>query len=452
MDFDHLSEQQSDRIFQVWLQNLIRNSPEELAGKLAAKHRQGTPVSASRPFNGAFNVCYRVTYEDGYRVIVRFAALGRTTFRKEKVENEVSTMNYLAQHSTIPIPRVLGYGTCVVGPYIVMTYISRENPLSGYLRDPKQEMTSLNPQIPMSLLKKAYSGMAEIMLELSKPTFPYIGALEQEDAGTWVIQKRPLTFNMNRLTQFSNIPPGVFAKQHFTNAADYFEELAKQHLYHLEFQQNDAVTDAADCRRKYVARCLFIKIAREVSQKYCTGPFRLFCDDFHPKNILVHPTEPVVTGVIDWEFTYVAPVEFSYAAPWWLLLERPEEWDLDSFLAQFIPKFQIFLEVLRDTENKKIQNGSLTASQRLSEDMEASVENGLFWICVAMRHSSMFDEIFWSFIDPRYHGSFTSIEDRLCLLSEEDRGNMDSFVQKKMRQANERKLTNNFSLDELLDL
>ncbi|BDD54665.1 hypothetical protein MPDQ_004308 [Monascus purpureus] len=141
-------------------------------------------------------------------------------------------MDYLAQHTTIPVPRVLGHGKCAIGPYIVMTFVEG-NPLSEYLRDPKQEMTCLNPQIPMSLLKKAYSGMAEIMLELSKLTFPYIGALERDDAGTWGIQKRPLTFNMNRLTQFSNIPPGVFAKKRFTNAADYFEELAKQHLYHL---------------------------------------------------------------------------------------------------------------------------------------------------------------------------------------------------------------------------
>ncbi|KAJ9197460.1 hypothetical protein DTO021D3_7943 [Paecilomyces variotii] len=451
MDVDPLAEQQSDRFFRIWLQNLIGNSPTQLVGKLAAKHRQGTPVSASQPFNGAFNVCYRVTYEDGYRVIVRFAALGRVTFRNEKVEDEVSIMNYLAQHTTIPVPRVLGHGKCAVGPYIVMTLVEG-NPLSDYLRDPKQEMISLNPQIPLSLLERAYSGIAEIMLELSKPAFPFIGAIGQDDSDTWVVQKRPLTFNMNRLTQFSNIPPGVFAKQRFANAADYFEELAKQHFYHLEFQQNDAVTDEADCRKKYVARRLFIKISREVSKKHCKGPFRLFCDDFRPENIFIHSAQAIVTRVIDWEFTYAAPVEFSYTAPWWLLLERPEEWDLDSFLARYLPKFRVFLEALRETENKKIHNGSLTESQRLSEGMEASMENGLFWICLAMRHSSMFDEIYWSFIDPMYHGSFTSIEDRLCLLSEDERMNLDDFVQKKLRQASERTLINNFSIDELVDL
>lgn len=34
MDFDSLAKEQSDRVFQVWIQNLLRNSPEALAGKL----------------------------------------------------------------------------------------------------------------------------------------------------------------------------------------------------------------------------------------------------------------------------------------------------------------------------------------------------------------------------------------------------------------------------------
>jgi hypothetical protein len=33
-----------------------------------------------------------------------------------------------------------------------------------------------------------------------------------------------------------------------------------------------------------------------------------------------------IAGVVDWEFTYAAPVEFSYAPAWWLLIEKPEYW------------------------------------------------------------------------------------------------------------------------------
>lgn len=453
MDFDNLAKQQSDRFFQVWIQNLLRNSPEDLAGKLASRHFPGTPVTASLLPNGAFNVCYRVTFDNGHRVLVRFSALGRVIARNEKVEDEVAIMEYIAQHTAIPVPKVLGHGKCAVGPYIVMSFIEGIQ-LSRLLRDSSQETVTLSASIPISVVRKAYFGMAEVLLELSKPEFPFIGAIRQGELDAWTVSKRPLTFNMNRLAQFSNIPHDVFKQQPFRNAADYFEELAQQHFYHLELQRNDAVTNEADCRKKYIARCLFRRLSREISREHCSGPFRLYCDDLRPDNVLVDASRHVITGVVDWEFAYAAPAEFTYAAPWWLLLERPEDWepDLDQFLARFMPRFRTFLEVLRECEARKIADGSLSQSQRLSIAMENSLATGLFWICLASRHSSMFDEIYWKFIDPRFFGSFTAIEDRLCLLSAEERVNIDSFVAKKMHQADEGKLVSHYSIDELVDL
>ncbi|PYI22040.1 phosphotransferase enzyme family protein [Aspergillus violaceofuscus CBS 115571] len=425
MDFDHLAEERSNLIFQVWLQNLLRNSPEELAGKVASRHRAGTPVKAAPLANGAFNVCYRVTYDDGHRVVVRFTALGRIVARGEKVEDEVAIMQYVAQHTRVPVPKVLGSGKCVVGPYIVMDYIEGK-PLSGYLREPTQGLVTLRSNINMSVLRTAYMAMAEILLELSKPAFPFIGAVRLDESGDWTVQKRPLTFNMNRLAQFSNIA--------HTCPSLYF--------HHLELQHNDAVMDEADCRKKYIARCLFRRLLRDISKEHCKGPFRLYCDDLRPDNVLVNASRLAVTGVIDWEFTYSAPVEFTYAAPWWLLLEKPEDWetDLDQFVVRFMPRFNTFLGVLKECEARKIQDGSLSASQRLSIAMEKSLETGLFWICLALRHSSMF------------HGPFASIEDRVTLLSAEERANIDTVVENKMQQANEGTLVAHYSIDELVDL
>lgn len=453
MDFDDLAKRQSDRVFQAWIQNLLRNSPENLAARLASQYCPGTPLTASRLSNGAFNVCYRITFESGRRVLVRFTALGRVIARNEKVEDEVAIMEYVAQHTSIPVPKVLGHGKSVVGPYIVMSFIEGDQ-LSDYLRDSSQETVTLSPSIPIPLLRRAYFGMAEVLLELSKPGFPFIGAIRQDRSGSWSVLKRPLTFNMNRLAQFSNIPHNVFAQQRFSSAADYFEELALQHFYHLELQRNDAVTDEGDCRRKYIARCLFRNISRDISRQHCGGPFRLYCDDLRPDNVLIDASRLAVTGVVDWEFAYAAPVEFTYAAPWWLLLERPEDWepDLDQILARFLPRFRIFLEVLRDCEARKIRGGTLSESQRLSTAMENSLETGLFWICLASRHSSMFDEIYWNFIDTRFFGPFTTIDDRLCLLSADDRLNIDAFIAKKMRQASEGSLVSHYSIDELVDL
>lgn len=453
MDFDHLAEQESQQIFKKWIQNLVRNSSETLVTKLALQYRPGIPVSTTRFSHGAFNFCYQVAYQDGFRVLVRFTALGRAVFRHEKVQDEVAVMKYLAENTSIPIPTVLGSGRCAVGPYMVMTLLEG-NLLSRYLRDPMKKIETLSLHISEGALKKAYRDMADIILELAKPEFSFIGALRQDGSGDWSVQKRPLTFNMNRIAQFSNIPPRVFAKQRFSNAADYFEELAKQHLYHLEFQRNDAIVDEADCRKKYVARCLFRKISRKVSREHCHGPFRLFCDDFRPDNILVDPSKFEIIGAFDWEFTYAAPVEFTHAAPWWLLLERPEDWELnlDHFLDRYIPRFYIFLEALRECESRKISEGSLTDDQCLSDAMEDSMENGLFWFCLAARHGAMFDEIYWAFLDERYYGRFTTLEDRMRLLSDEERMNFDAFVQRKLQQAGEETLDSHLSIDEIAEL
>lgn len=447
MDFDRLAEQQSQRVFQKWIHDLVQGHTKSLALKLAAEHLAGspsrTPVSASRFSHGAFNFCYQVMCQDGSRVLVRFTAQGRIVCRDEKVEDEVAVMTYLARNTPIPVPKVLGAGRCAAGPYVIMELLEG-NILTRYLKDPLRKLATLNLHISEFALKKAYHGMADIVLELSKPDFDAVGALKQDGpGGDWIVHKRPLSFNMNRISQFSNIPSTAFARQRFTDAAEYFEELALQHFYHLQYQRNDAVTSEADCRKKYVARCLFRRISRHVSSaEHRHGPFKLFCDDFRPDNILVDASRLDITGAVDWEFTYAAPVEFTHAAPWWLLLERPEDWepDLNRFLVRYMPRLRVFLEALRECESRKICEGSLLDSQCLSDAMENSMENGLFWFCLAARHGAMFDEIYWAFIDPQYHGRYTTLGDRIALLSDEEREGMDAFVQMKIQQAEEETL------------
>lgn len=186
------------------------------------------------------------------------------------------------------------------------------------------------------------------------------------------------------------------------------------------------------------------------------GPYRLYCDDFRPSNILVDAERFRVNAVIDWEFTYVAPAEFTYAAPWWLMLQSPEDWDsdfdLDGFLARYKPRLRLFLEVLRSCEDEKIAEGTLLDSQRLAARMECSLESGLFWVCLPARYSSMFDDIYWNFLDKLYYGPFKSIEDRIQLLDEEERKELSGIFEVKMKQARQGMLDEHYSTDALVDL
>lgn len=60
---------------------------------------------------------------------------------------------------------------------------------------------------------------------------------------------------------------------------------------------------------------LFRKLAHEIPKEYYSGPFYLYCDDLRPDNVLIDTSSLVVTGVVDWEFSYAALVEYTLAAP-----------------------------------------------------------------------------------------------------------------------------------------
>lgn len=242
MYFDHLAEERQDRIFELWLHTFLQREPEHLSMHLAKKHRHGKTLAACLWKNDAFNVCYRVKYEDG---------------------------------------------TCWAGPYIVMEFVEGDIP-SNILKDPlkKEGRPVLNPRISDRALKIAYREMAYLVLELSKPQFAQIGALVQEGK-EFVVGKRPFTFNMNELVTSANLGPADLPTSTFESAADYFAALAEQQLSHLRHQRNDAVTDEADCQKKFVARCLFRKIARDISVEHRQGPYRLYCDDFFDRQIFL---------------------------------------------------------------------------------------------------------------------------------------------------------------------
>ncbi|EAW19201.1 uncharacterized protein NFIA_091600 [Aspergillus fischeri NRRL 181] len=131
---------------------------------------------------------------------------------------------------------------------------------------------------------------------------------------------------MNTLVQLGSLPQSKLPTATFDTTSSYFEALAELHIAHLVNQRNNAIDSAEDCRRKLVARYLFRKLAREhrLTERLASfdkGPFKLWCDDLRRADILLN--EELNNR---WEFTYAAPVEFSFAPPWWLLIEKPEYW------------------------------------------------------------------------------------------------------------------------------
>jgi hypothetical protein len=87
----------------------------------------------------------------------------------------------------------------------------------------------------------------------------------------------------------------TFRNKLLQTASEYLQELAKQHFLHLRYQRNNVTTDEHDCRKKYVPRSLFRKIAREIPPEQ--GPFHQSCDGLRLGNVFV--SNLAVTDFVD---------------------------------------------------------------------------------------------------------------------------------------------------------
>ncbi|KAJ6139306.1 Aminoglycoside phosphotransferase [Penicillium samsonianum] len=387
-------------------------------------------------------------------------------FPEEKVRNEVATMRYILDQTSIPVPFVLHWGTRKdgplnpeLGPFIIMEYMDHHTNMYDVLNMPGRPRASrgiIGRGFDEDKLEGLYGELANVLLRLSQPSLSRIGSLSQIDDFTWEVAYRPLSMPMNELIRLGALPQACLPGLDTTidTASSYFESLAELHIIHLMNQRNDAVDSADDCRRKFVARCLFRKLAREqkLTERWASfknGPFKLWCDDFRPGNVLLNK-DSKIAAVVDWEFTYAAPIEFSYAPPWWLLIEKPEYWPteggLEDWCSGFECRLQTFLKAMINREDEAISKCQVKENQRLSGPMRESWESGAFCIAYAARNNFAFDAIYWQKIDWRFFGR-TSCPDpadawkeRLEHLNADEKRDMKQLFVQKLEEMKSRVL------------
>ncbi|KAK4044743.1 hypothetical protein C8A01DRAFT_42645 [Parachaetomium inaequale] len=366
--YDLIAEATADDECRLWVRRLINAKDEIVAFVDARLGGQGAGEYLGF-LKGSFNISFHVGFGEGKQsVLIRFAKPGHTlsAWREEKVANEVRVIEYLREHTTIPLPRVRCWGLAdespaQLGSFMIMDFVQSVR-LSTFLRQPTDDDQAdliLNPAIDEATLDTIYDQLADYILQTSRLEFPSIGAISKDAASnTWSVTGRPLTFNMNELATSIGYPAGQFPNAPFTRTSDYFHTLARQHLLHLQTQRNLS-NNEDDVRRRFIARRQF---QRRLIPMYCAvddddaGPFRVFCDDMQPANMLIDPRTLRITAVLDWEFTNSMPAQFAHDPPWWLLLRGPDLWldsySMDEFLARYVPRMEQFLRALERVEDR----------------------------------------------------------------------------------------------------
>ncbi|PBP19675.1 Phosphotransferase [Diplocarpon rosae] len=479
-DFDNLIWDVNDEEWEKVQPELRRRSTIHLVEALASE-KLGCPSTWISPMNiGGFNIVYRLQVPScSSDVMVRRPIPCHAQFPEEKTLIEAATARYMEKQTRIPIAPVLYHGKSPeLGCYLIIKYIKHQHSMSTALNatndDPDRPFV-LDPSISEDFLEDLYRKVATCLLELSEHTFPRIGSLVESGEGSFSVTARPITRNMNDMLQLAGIPRSILPPQEKTyeTANEYYTALANMHLAQLVFQHNDLVTSADDCRNKYVARQIFRRLATEgklttfgfqgdnwsAQSKILstisspapanTDSFRLYCDDLRAGNILLDDSDNIA-AVIEWEYRYAAPSQFSFDPPWWLVLDAPDMWDagIADWARFYEPRMKIWLSAMQKAEAQApARLDTRSVEVPLSTYMRESWETGRFWLSYAARNSWAFDALFWAFLDERFFGVRQDgvprnglWKTRLHLLSKAEKVAMENLVERKMDEAKERKL------------
>jgi hypothetical protein len=433
--FDELAETDGDDEFKAWLSKVI-DAKQEIVAFVASRR----PINSTGEFagylKGSFNLSLVVKFSNGEpKAVIRFPKPGHTAmaFRDEKVRNEVYILQFLSKHTTIPVPRVVSWGTLEdnlqhLGPFIIMDYIEGVS-LATILKQPtqtEQDEVVLATDLDDTKLEYVYEQLADYTLQLSRLDFATIGALSKNPSSNeWTASERPLTYNMNELkTVVSNYPTSGFPMAPFTSAKAYLESLADEHLVHLRTQRNLA-RDREDAKKRFIARHRF----KQLIFRYCLedSPFKLYCDDLQPSNMLADPETLQITAVLDFEFTNTMPAQFAYDPPWWLLLLGPDMWlehhSIEDFTTGYVPRMEQFLRVLEQVEVRMGMEGS-GSNPPLSAQMRDSWTTERFWFNYGIRKSFDIDAVYWAALH----------EDGDDVFGSEMRDNIEKLADFKMEQ------------------
>lgn len=434
--YDEIAELNADNECRAWLRKVLDLKEEIVA--FVASRRPGQPTGEYDGWNtGSFNFCISVKFNDGGpKAIIRFPKPGHTLTarREEKVKSEVRVLEYIRQKTSIPVPRITSWGLTEespenLGPFIIMDQVEGTL-LVALLRRPLEEgeedVVIMRDDIEADKLDYVYEQLAGFLLELSKLDFDAIGAITQDPhTNEWSATERPFTYNMNEMAvTVSNFPLDIFPTSPFRTTQELLEYQSDENLANLRVQRNIA-RHGADAKRRYIARHRF----RQLIPKFCKdnhGPFKLYCDDLQPGNIMADPETYKIQGILDWEWTHAMPAQFSYDPPWWLILKGPSFWlesyDMKEFLNRYEPKLQQFLAALERVEAKQP-----LVEPKLSARMRESWESRQFWFDFGIRKTLDIDEVYW--------GAMYREGDEV--LDEEEQKDLEEFIEQKMKDVRE---------------
>ncbi|WEW56652.1 hypothetical protein PRK78_002100 [Emydomyces testavorans] len=336
---------------------------------------------------------------DGEKWMVRIPLLPRLAFPEEKMRSEIATMKYVAEKTTIPIPRLYGYSISrnnILGlPFMLVEYIEGNTLYPTNLRTMDRDKR-----------KHLHAQIGDVYIQLYRQQFDRIGALTlDKNDEHWVFaSNRPLTVDVNEqevsgLEICNYLPPN----RTFHSTIDYIYMVTK--LISNDFHRGrDCIVNEDDARWYLYSIYASQSILMEwVNPKYNQGPFVLMHGDLRPPNIIIDDDFNIVS-ILDWEWSHTVPVQL-FVPPSWLTNREITEISKDISSLSYLSAVYNFIRQVEYQENafhnpKRLlmKDLPLTALWRSLSDIKD------FLIPLGLLMPHCFGNVYWDVLDHQYYG------------------------------------------------
>jgi hypothetical protein len=304
---------------------------------------------------------------------------------------------YLAERTTILIPRLFGYGfggNHPTGlPFMLIEYIEGA-PLSTV------DLVNLGEKQRAHL----YGQLADILIQLRLQEFDHIGSLTlDEHDKSWIFaDNRPLTIDIND-HQIGGLDAAsiVGPQRTHTSTIDYVYTLMQLVFNQFHLQRNSIYHEEDARRHVYGLRKFHDLLMGWVRPEYNNGPFILMHGDFRRSNIMVDQNLNI-TAVIDWEWSRTTPVQLFMPPAW---LRGCEVDGLLSFRGirymDELSKFRNIVKTMEENHYRPENEGRRVPLSKLWSGIDYGAN---FFIAHALLRFDVLGDIYWDDLDRRYHG------------------------------------------------
>jgi len=210
----------------------------------------------------------------------------------------VTTMKYVRTQTSVPVPAVRAWDpSCrnlICRPYLFLEEIQGEK-LAAHV-------SSLEDSLMRNLIRQ----WARYTMQLANLRSDGVGLLQKDSDGTIVISRllTPRSINLDD----SQFPPR--SRGPYRSAADYLFRLSVVKKLGT-LQEHRSKTHSQQLRATLIESLMIYLLDRN----YINGPYVMHHPNLSVENIHIDPSTGNITGVFDWEWTAILPLQSHIHVP-----------------------------------------------------------------------------------------------------------------------------------------